>query len=86
MGQGGRTDEGQGQAANWETRLRMELWGLGEESKRLFDELPGADARRLDELLDELQIVQSRIADKLSALRARRWVSNAERGARDAEQ
>ena len=86
MGQGGRPNEGQGQETNWETRLRMELWGLGEESKRLFDELPGADARRLDELLDELQIVQSRIADKLSALRARRWVSSAERGTRNAEQ
>ena len=85
MGRGGQANEGQGQVANWETRLRMELWGLGEESKRLFDELPGADARRLDELLDEMQIVQSRIADKLSALRARRWVSSAERGARHAE-
>ena len=82
----GRSHEGQGQGANWETRLRMELWNLGEESKRLFDELPGADARRLDELLDELQILQSRIADKLSALRARRWMSSAERGARNAEQ
>ncbi len=73
-------------AANWETRLRMELWSLGEESKRLFDELPAADHRRLDELLDELQILQARIADKLSALRARRWVSSAERGTRSAEQ
>ncbi len=82
----GRSHEGQEQATNWETRLRMELWSLGEESKRLFDELPGADARRLDELLDELQILQSRIADKLSALRARRWVSSAERGTRNAEQ
>ena len=81
----GRSHEGQEQGATWETRLRMELWSLGEESKRLFDELPGADARRLDELLDELQILQSRIADKLSALRARRWVSSAERGARNAE-
>ena len=61
----------QGQPESWESKLRLELWGLGEESKRLFDELPGADARRLSELLDELQIVQSRIADKLSALRAR---------------
>ena len=81
-----RSHEGQGQGANWETRLRMELRSLGEESKRLFDELPGADARRLDELLDELQILQSRIVDKLSALRARRWVSSAERGTRNAEQ
>ncbi len=55
---------------DWETKLRMELWLLGEESKRLFDELPGADPRRLGELLDELQIIQSRIADKLTALRA----------------
>ena len=61
----------QSQPESWESKLRLELWGLGEESKRLFDELPGADARRLSELLDELQIVQSRIADKLSALRAR---------------
>ena len=61
----------QGQPESWESKLRLELWGLGEESKRLFDELPGADARRLSELLDELQIIQSRIADKLSALRAR---------------
>ena len=71
---------------NWESRLRMELWGLGEESKRLFDELPGADSRRLDELLDDLQIVQARIADKLTALRARRWTTpSAERGTRSAE-
>ena len=61
----------QSQPESWESKLRLELWGLGEESKRLFDELPGADARRLSELLDELQIIQSRIADKLSALRAR---------------
>ena len=57
-------------SGDWETKLRMELWLLGEESKRLFDELPGADPRRLGELLDELQIIQSRIADKLTALRA----------------
>jgi hypothetical protein len=57
-------------SGDWETKLRMELWLLGEESKRLFDELPGADSRRLGELLDELQIIQSRIADKLTALRA----------------
>lgn len=55
----------------WETKLRLELWRLGEESKRLFDELPQADPRRLSELLDDLQIVQSRITDKISALRAR---------------
>ena len=30
----GRSHEGQEQGANWETRLRMELWSLGEESKR----------------------------------------------------
>ncbi len=58
------------QPESWESKLRMELWSLGEESKRLFDELPGAEPRRLSELLDELQIVQSRIADKLTALRA----------------
>ncbi|MDP9375391.1 MAG: hypothetical protein M3Q65_23665 [Chloroflexota bacterium] len=55
---------------SWESKLRMDLWRLGEESKRLFDELPEADARRLSELLDELQILQSRIGDKLTALRA----------------
>lgn len=55
---------------SWETKLRMDLWLLGEESKRLFEELPGAEPRRLSELLDELQILQSRIADKLTALRA----------------
>ena len=57
-------------AESWETKLRMELWLLGEESKRLFDELPGAEPPRLSELLDELQVLQSRIADKLTALRA----------------
>ena len=57
-------------AESWETKLRMELWLLGEESKRLFDELPGAEPQRLSELLDDLQILQSRIADKLTALRA----------------
>lgn len=55
---------------SWESKLRMDLWLLGEESKRLFDELPEAEPRRLGELLDELQITQSRIADKLTALRA----------------
>lgn len=70
--------ERQGRPESWDSKLRLELWSLGEESKRLFDELPGADARRLSELLDELQIVQSRIADKLSALRARRRVTSDE--------
>ena len=37
---------------------------------RLFDELPSADPQRLSDLLDEMQILQSRIADKLTALRA----------------
>jgi hypothetical protein len=55
---------------NWETKLRMELWALGEESKRLFDELPAAEPGRLGDLLDEMQILQARIADKLTALRA----------------
>jgi hypothetical protein len=54
----------------WERKLRMELWSLGEESKRLFEELPQADPQRLSDLLDELQILQARIADKLMALRA----------------
>jgi hypothetical protein len=54
----------------WEKKLRLELWRLGEESKRLFDELPDADLRRLSEILDELQIAQSRINDKIMALRA----------------
>ena len=54
----------------WERKLRMELWSLGEESKRLFEELPQADPQRLGDLLDELQILQARIADKLMALRA----------------
>ncbi len=54
----------------WERKLRMELWALGEESKRLFEELPHAEPQRLSDLLDELQILQSRIADKLTALRA----------------
>jgi hypothetical protein len=54
----------------WERKLRMELWSLGEESKRLFEELPQADPQRLSDLLDELQIIQARIADKLMALRA----------------
>ena len=55
---------------SWETRLRLELWRLGEESRRLFEELPAAEPARLGELLDELQILQARIADKLTALRA----------------
>ncbi|HEX5505791.1 MAG TPA: hypothetical protein VFW96_24455, partial [Thermomicrobiales bacterium] len=55
---------------NWEAKLRLELWRLGEESKRLFDDLPSADPRRLSEILDELQIAQSRINDKIMALRA----------------
>ena len=55
---------------SWETRLRLELWRLGEESRRLFEELPAAEPARLSELLDELQILQARIADKLTALRA----------------
>lgn len=59
-----------GGPGDWETKLRRDLWLLGEESKRLFDELPRADPCRLGELLDELQIIQSRIADKLTALRA----------------
>ena len=54
----------------WDARLRMELWALGEENKRLFDELPSADPQRLGDLLDEMQILQARIADKLTALRA----------------
>lgn len=54
----------------WETKLRMELWALGEESKRQFEELPTAEPQRLSELLDEMQILQARIADKLTALRA----------------
>ena len=54
----------------WETKLRMELWLLGEESKQQFEELPAAEPQRLSELLDEMQIVQARIADKLTALRA----------------
>ena len=53
-----------------ETKLRLELGRRGEESKRLFDELPDADPRRLSEILDELQIAQSRINDKIMALRA----------------
>lgn len=59
-----------GEMASWEAKLRLELWRLGEESKRLFDELPGAEPARLGELLDEMQVLQSRIADKLTALRA----------------
>ncbi len=39
----------------WDARLRMELWALGEENKRLFDELPSADPQRLSDLLDEMQ-------------------------------
>ncbi|MGN6562480.1 MAG: hypothetical protein ACTHMU_07460 [Thermomicrobiales bacterium] len=55
---------------SYEAKLRLELWRLGEESKRLFDELPGADHRRVLELLDEMQILQARITDKVTALRA----------------
>lgn len=58
------------EAGSWESRLRLELWSLGEESKRLFAELPEAAPSRLPEVLDELQILQARIADKLTALRA----------------
>lgn len=58
------------QPDSWESKLRMDLWVLGEESKRLFEELPDAEPRRLSELLDELQVVQARIADKTTALRA----------------
>lgn len=54
----------------WERKLRMELWALGEENTRLFEELPHADPQRLGALLDEMQILQARIADKLTALRA----------------
>lgn len=54
----------------WETKLRLELWSLGEESRHLFEELPGAEPERLAALLDEMQILQARIADKLTALRA----------------
>jgi hypothetical protein len=59
-----------GQSDPWEMKLRLDLWRLGEESRRLFEELPQAEPGRLSELLDELQIVQSRISDKLTALRA----------------
>lgn len=55
---------------SYEAKLRLELWRLGEESKRLFDELPDADRRRVPELLDEMQILQARITDKVTALRA----------------
>ncbi len=58
------------ESTGWEHKLRLELWALGEESKRLFEELPQADPQRLGDLLDELQILQARIGDKLSALRA----------------
>ncbi len=54
----------------WERKLRMELWALGEENKRLFEELPHANSQRLGDLLDEMQILQARITDKLTALRA----------------
>ena len=54
----------------YEAKLRMDLWALGEESKQLFDELIAADPQRLSEILDEMQILQARIADKLTALRA----------------
>lgn len=54
----------------YESKLRMDLWALGEESKHLFDELIAAEPERLREILDEMQILQARIADKLTALRA----------------
>ena len=55
---------------SYEAKLRLELWRLGEESKRLFDELPDADHHRVPEVLDEMQILQARITDKVTALRA----------------
>jgi hypothetical protein len=55
---------------SYEAKLRLELWRLGEASKQQFDELPAAEGRRLAELLDEMQILQARITDKLTALRA----------------
>ena len=54
----------------YEAKLRLDLWALGEESKQLFDELIAAEPQRLREILDEMQILQARIADKLTALRA----------------
>jgi hypothetical protein len=58
------------EASGYEAKLRLDLWALGEESKRLFDELMEAEPRRASEILDEMQILQARIADKLTALRA----------------
>jgi len=58
------------EAGNYEAKLRLDLWALGEESKLLFDELIAAEPRRVSEILDEMQILQARIADKLTALRA----------------
>lgn len=58
------------EARGYEAKLRLDLWALGEESKQLFDELIAAEPRRVSEILDEMQIMQARIADKLTALRA----------------
>lgn len=58
------------EAIGWERRLRLELWSLGQESQRLFAELPEASVDRISALLDELQLVQALSSEKLTALRA----------------